>query len=167
MKAIAIAILLLGFSGAVSAATLNVGDQAPCITLQQLDSTGTMTDVSTCAATMQGKKIVLDFFATWCGFCIENMPNWEALSAKYSSKAEFRIMGLDEDPAELSKYFAGKDLANYSVVFDSKLVSAEPFGIEGIPTTVVIGTDGKIQFIHVGTFETPEQLKELEDILNN
>ncbi|MGE4131314.1 MAG: TlpA family protein disulfide reductase [Bdellovibrionales bacterium] len=166
MKALAIALLMIS-STVTWAAPLQAGETAPCVTLPQVDKDGNKSTQSTCASQASGKKIVLEFFATWCGYCKQNLPVFESIAAKLQDKADFRVVGIDETTEPLEQYFAGRTMDGYSLAFDPQFSSVEAFGIEGTPSIYVIGTDGKIVLFHEGTMETPEEIQQVEDAIAN
>lgn len=156
---------LFVFGCAYANAGLKVGDPAPCLSLKTVNSAGVSTMTSTCQSQASGKKLVLDFFATWCHYCVENLPVFEAMAAAHGDVAEFRIMGLDEKAKPLEDFFKVRDTSKYQVVYDQQNVSVDPFAVEGTPTTVVIGSDGKVKLIHLGTIESAQERKSVEDAI--
>ena len=165
MRYIISALIAFGFAGSANAAGIKVGDKAPCITINTKDAAGVTTATSTCQSNPSGKKLVLDFFATWCRYCVSNLPVFENLAKNHHDAAEFRIVGLDDQAAPLDAFFKARNTSSYKVMYDMKSESADAFGIEGTPTTVVIGKDGKVELIHVGTMETAQEIKEVEDAI--
>ena len=98
---------------------------------------------------LKGKLVVLDFWATWCGPCMQMMPHMVQLNEKYGGKG-LQIIGvsLDQDRSEMIKvtrqqgmawpeYFDGQG-------WDNKLW--KQFGSNGIPYTILLGPEGKVLF---------------------
>lgn len=85
----------------------------------------------------QGKIVVLDFFATWCGPCKKMAPDMEKMEKKYASKIEFRKIDIDQEP-EL----------------------AQQYNITGVPTIVVLSPDGNILDSTVGV-QTADELDKM------
>lgn len=96
----------------------------------------------------KGKVVLVDFWATWCPPCVAEMPRIIATYQKYHDKG-FEVIGisLDRDKAELLKYIEKNKIA-WPQHFDSGKAPgeslAEKYGAEAIPTTFLIGADGKI-----------------------
>jgi peroxiredoxin len=124
---------------------------APAWTLKDLDGK----DVS--LAQFKGKVVVLDFWATWCGPCLSEIPGYVKLQEKYG-KDGVVIVGasVDEVPPAEVKAFVKDHGMNYVVVMaDEKTATA--FGAtEAIPTTILIDRTGEIRDRKVGTVETDE-----------
>ena len=125
---------------------LNVkaGDAAPDFKLTGLDGK----EVS--LASLKGKVVLLDFWATWCGPCKAAMPTIQKLHDEYASKGAV-ILGVNtwEQKADAAKdYMASKKFTYGCLLKGDDLAAA--YGIKGIPTLVVIGKDGKVVEIEVG-----------------
>lgn len=98
-------------------------------------------------AKMTDKVVLVDFWATWCGPCVAEMPNVIAAYDKYKEKG-FEVIGisLDEDKAAVEKFVADNKMT-WSQYFDGKGWEnelAQHFGISGIPATFLVGKGGKI-----------------------
>lgn len=98
-------------------------------------------------AKMTDKVVLVDFWATWCGPCVAEMPNVIAAYDKYKAKG-FEVIGisLDEDKAAVEKFVADNKMT-WSQYFDGKGWEnelAQHFGISGIPATFLVGKSGKI-----------------------
>jgi peroxiredoxin len=94
-------------------------------------------------ASLQGKVIVLNFWATWCKECLEEMPAFEQLHRKFSGQG-LTVWGINsrEGTSAIQKY--GKALGlTFTLIVDSKGEINSAYGVVGLPTTFLIGRDGR------------------------
>jgi beta-lactamase regulating signal transducer with metallopeptidase domain/thiol-disulfide isomerase/thioredoxin len=121
--------------------TLKAGDFAPNFTARTLD--GQPFKLSD----RQGKLVLLDFWATWCGPCLAEMPNVKNLRAVFAADPRFEIVGLscDQDIEPPARYAKENDLA-WTQVFVGGLGGGitESYHVRAIPATFLIGPDGRI-----------------------
>ena len=114
-------------------------------------------------SSLRGKYVVLDFWGSWCVWCIRGIPSMKEAYAKYKDKME--ILGVDCRDSE-KKWKAAVDeyqLPWLQVRCPDKLQTlAEQYNIEGFPTKVVIDPEGKIAKVIVG--EDPDFYTYLDEI---
>jgi thiol-disulfide isomerase/thioredoxin len=112
----------------------------------------------------KGKVVMLDFWATWCGPCRIEIPGFVELQDRYRDQG-FSIIGISmDDSSEPVMEFYKQFKMNYPVALGDDSLGALYGGIFGMPTTFLIGRDGRIYAkhvgaTHVGVFE--EEVKEL------
>jgi cytochrome c biogenesis protein CcmG, thiol:disulfide interchange protein DsbE len=103
-----------------------------------------------------GKKpIYLNFWATWCPPCIGEMPHMNELYAQYKDKLEFVIVSVDNDAADVDKFISAKQYSLPIYTVDNQ-AAAKAYDIQGIPASIIIGTDGKVKTVHVGSMSKAE-----------
>ncbi|MBK25690.1 MAG: hypothetical protein CME70_16955 [Halobacteriovorax sp.] len=92
-----------------------------------------------------GKKtIVLNFWATWCTSCIQELPELHALKAKYPSAL---FIGINSgEKKKLIKKFLKRHKFDFEHLVDPKMKVADLYGITAIPVTIVIDKNKKIVF---------------------
>ncbi len=103
-----------------------------------------------------GKKIiVLNFFATWCGPCREEMPELNAYFNAHKAES-FLLLGIDaEEKEDRVDAFLTDLKIDFPAGVDAGPIQKQ-YGISGLPTTVLIGLDGKVQFYEAGALANAE-----------
>jgi len=118
--------------------------QAPTISLTDID--GKKLDL----ADYKGKVVVLDFWATWCGPCRIEIPGLIEMQDKYA-KQGFSVIGISfDDEAEPVVQFYKDYKMNYPVAVGNQRIGELYGGVLGLPTTFLIGRDGRIYAKHTG-----------------
>lgn len=125
------------------------GATAPDFTLPDLDGQ------SFSLSSLRGKYVVLDFWGSWCGWCIKGMPEMKKYYDKYKAKG-LEILGIDCNDTETKWKAAVKkhELPWLHVRNTGKTDVSALYGISGYPTKIVIDKDGKIVKVVEG--ESPE-----------
>lgn len=128
----------------------NGGGQAP----QSTGASGskyrfTLPDMDGKTVTMDGllanhKAVLLNFWATWCPFCVEEMPDLVKLQDKFAGRS-FTVVGIDagESRDDVSAYL-GRHPVNYPILLDKDMAVSETYGVIGLPTTMLVRADGKV-----------------------
>ena len=116
----------------------------------------------------KGKHIViLDFWATWCGPCVQAMPILMKVAKKFE-KQGVRLVGVNqgEDKKTAGDFLKAKGW-EMTVVMDTDQSVARAYAVSGIPQTVIVGKDGIVKQVHVGLSPTLESAltAELEAIV--
>lgn len=97
-----------------------------------------------------GKIVYLDFWASWCGPCRQSFPWMNELQAKYGPQG-LQIIGVNLDAnKEDGLRFLAATPAQFTVAFDASGRSARQYGVKGMPSSVLIGRDGKVAHMHMG-----------------
>lgn len=100
-------------------------------------------------SSFKGKVIILDFFATWCPPCRQEIPGFVDLQKRYADKG-LVVIGVSLTPASDVKPFAAKMGINYPILIDNDLASQAYGPIRSIPTTFIIDKEFNIVGKHIG-----------------
>jgi thiol-disulfide isomerase/thioredoxin len=105
-------------------------------------------------ADWHGKVVLLNFWATWCPPCREEIPELIELESRYKDRLQIVGVSLDDDgPDEVEKFAKNKGI-NYPIVMASREMLVEYGGVPALPTLFVVNPDGKVVQKHVGLYPT-------------
>tara|TARA_A100001011_G_scaffold46600_1_gene44021 strand:+ start:2343 stop:2852 length:510 start_codon:yes stop_codon:yes gene_type:complete len=92
----------------------------------------------------KGNLILLNFWATWCAPCKEEMPSLDSLQEqKKLDNLKIFPINIGQDNLENSvKFFENLEIENLKIYFDSPITLAKKFGLRGIPTSILFNKDG-------------------------
>jgi len=116
-----------------------------------------------------GKPVVVNFWASWCTPCKQEMPEFEEMYKKYGEKVVFMMVNLTDGVQE-SKETAGSFIAQsgytFPVYFDTQLSGVSAYGMNAVPATFFVDAQGNLAASHMGLI-TGQQLEENIGILLN
>jgi peroxiredoxin len=117
-------------------------------------------------ADFRGKVVLLNFWATWCGPCKTEIPWFIDFEEKYKAQG-FTVLGvsMDEDGWKAINPYVAEQKINYPIVLANEEMNQIYGGIEALPTTLLIGRDGKVAFIHTGLISRAVYEKEIRQLL--
>lgn len=97
-----------------------------------------------------GKVVVLDFWASWCGPCRRSFPWLNEMHGKYEDQGLVIIgVNLDANFEDASEFLEDYP-ASFEIFFDTDAVLATEYGVEAMPSSFVIGRDGELKASHRG-----------------
>lgn len=101
-------------------------------------------------AAHKGEVVMINFWATWCGPCRQEIPHLEALYQRYSSLG-FTLLGVnvEEDPKGAEAWLAETPVS-FPILFDSKNEVTKLYDVVAMPSTVLVDRAGNVRFVHHG-----------------
>jgi thiol-disulfide isomerase/thioredoxin len=96
-----------------------------------------------------GKVIIVDFWATWCPPCTKEIPHFIELQEKYKNEVQFIGLNVGEKESEIKEFIKSMGI-NYIIGYSNENIEKLFGGISGLPTTFIIGKDGKIKAKAIG-----------------
>jgi cytochrome c biogenesis protein CcmG, thiol:disulfide interchange protein DsbE len=125
------------------------------------DLTGRAVDLSS----YRGKVILLDFWATWCDPCREQIPGFVELQNKYGNQG-LQIIGVSmDDGPEPVREFYQRFKMNYPVVMGNAKIGELYGGVLGLPIAFLITRDGRISTKHIGASDISALEKDIVNLL--
>ena len=101
-------------------------------------------------AELRGKVVMLNFWASWCTPCREEMPLLEKIHQRYESLG-FTLLGINiENTHDDVKKFLSDVKVSFPVLYDTTNKVSELYSISAMPTTILIDRDGNMRFLHKG-----------------
>ena len=96
-------------------------------------------------ADYKGKLLILNFWATWCAPCREEMPSLDSLLSddRLNNLMIFPINIGQEDLSKSKLFFEELNIQNLDIYFDSTITLAKKFALRGVPTTILFNKEGK------------------------
>lgn len=141
-----ISLAMLALAGTVAAtpvAAVQVGQSAPDFQLP-----GATAPVSLGA--LRGKVVYVDFWASWCQPCKQSFPWLNEMQNKYSAQG-LTVLGVNVDAKRSdADTFLAEVPAKFTLAFDVKGATPQLFEAKGMPSSYLIGRDGKILSTHIG-----------------
>lgn len=133
------------------------GMEAPDFTLKN------MNDKEVSLSDYRGQKVFLNFWASWCPPCREEMPDMQKLHEEYEEEVTILAVNIGENKSTAANFMMQNGL-NFSVLLDTDKSTAQNYLVRGIPTSYFLNEDGIITNKVVGavSYEKMLELNEIE-----
>ncbi len=114
----------------------------------------------------EGKVVLLNFWATWCGPCRIEIPWLNELEQQYKSRG-FAVLGIsmDEEGWDIIKPFTTEMRVNYRILLGDDQTAQLYGGVENLPTTFIIDRQGNIASVHLGLVSKSDYENEIQQLL--
>ena len=99
---------------------------------------------------LRGEVVMINFWASWCGPCRQEMPLLDELYTQYQPLG-FTILGVnvEEDPSKAKKLLKESPV-NFPILFDNKSEVSQLYKVVAMPSTVLVDRDGNVRYLHQG-----------------
>ena len=139
-----IALVFSVFAASSLASSGMEGQQAPDFALKS--STGENLRLSE----YRGDVVMINFWATWCGPCRQEMPLLDELYSRYQ-RVGFNLLGVNiDDDSNRAMNMIEELGVNFPVLFDARKEVSKLYEVEAMPVTVIVDREGTVRFIHHG-----------------
>lgn len=116
---------------------------------------------------LQGKPVILNFWATWCGFCKEEMPAFEELYQKEGTDIHFMMINAtdgERETKEKAEQYIKENHFTFPVYYDIEVKTVEQYRINSFPITFFIDKKGNIIKKHIGRITKEILEKEIQNL---
>lgn len=134
------------------------GDSAPDFTAETVDGD------SFTLSEQNGKVVLLNFWATWCGPCVAEMPAFEKIYSEYGEEVAVLAVNCLEDK-EVVDQFISDNSYTFPIAYDTDGTISAKYPTDGIPYTLVIGKNGTVKNIYVGAGSADAQYEEYKSAI--
>jgi peroxiredoxin len=140
----------LGLCAPGGAANIAPGTPAPAFQLPS--ATGNAVDLSALKALglsdLKGQVVLINFWASWCGPCRQEMPVLEQIYKQYKS-AGFTLLGVNVEPKSADAVgFLKATPVTFPILFDTESKVSTLYEVQGMPSTVILDRQGKVRYVH-------------------
>jgi thiol-disulfide isomerase/thioredoxin len=116
-------------------------------------------------AQYKGQVVMLNFWASWCGPCRQEMPLLENIYKKYN-KMGFTLIGVNVEPdSKAAEGFLKATPVSFPVIYDKDSTVSKAYDVSGMPSTVLIDRKGNIRVLHRG-YKPGDENEYLDSIRN-
>jgi peroxiredoxin len=125
-------------------ASVNVSEQAPDFTLKSLEGQNLRLEE------YRGQVVLINFWASWCGPCRQEMPILDQLHQRYEDTG-FAVLGVNvEGEIAPAQKIVDKTNVTFPVLIDEGQSVSQMYDLEAMPSTVVVDRAGVIRYVHMG-----------------
>lgn len=103
-----------------------------------------------------GKPVVVNFWTTWCGYCVREFPEFQKAWETYGDRVAFLMVDLTDDTSETpraAKAFIEQNGFRFPVYFDTLYEAQRTYSLSAIPVTMVLDASGRQVDYHIGAID--------------
>ncbi len=116
-----------------------------------------------------GKPVIINFWATWCGFCKQEMPDFDKVFKEYGDKVEFMMINVtdgDSETVEKAKGYIEEEDYSFPVYYDTELSATMAYGAYSLPATGLITPSGIFAGGQMGAMSEEDLIAAIEYLLS-
>lgn len=117
----------------------------------------------------EGKPCVINFWTTWCGYCKQEMPDFNEVYKEYGDRVNFMMVDVNgggNDNMEDARAYVEGEGFEFPVYYDTDMSAASAYGLRSFPTTVVINAEGVTVYAYPGMMEKQTLISLIETALS-
>jgi len=139
-----IVVVVFAWLISVEVGAVGLHDEAPDFTLKSLTGGNLRLEE------YRGQVVLINFWASWCGPCRQEMPLLDRLHHRYEDTG-FAVLGVNvEGEVEPAQNIVDKTNVTFPILIDDGQKVSEMYNLEAMPSTVVVDRDGVVRYIHLG-----------------
>lgn len=123
------------------------------------------------SAIAAGKPLVINFWATWCPYCVEEMPDLQEVFRDYGDRVSFAFVdstdGRRETKEGAQAWLTENGYADLPVYYDKDLDATSAFGARSLPTTAIVAGDGEILVVQPGKIDATALRSVLDTLVSS
>ena len=116
-----------------------------------------------------GKPLVINFWATWCPYCVQEMPDFQGIYHDYGDRVSFAFVdstdGRRETKEAAQGWLAENGLDDLPAYYDTDLDATATFGARSLPTTAIVSADGDILMVKSGRINATSMRSALDTLV--
>lgn len=121
------------------------------------------------SAIADGRPLVINFWATWCPYCLKEMPDYQQLVAEYGDEVSFAFVDQNDGKRETisvaEAWLEENGYTDLPVFYDTDLEASYSFGAQALPTTVLVSADGTIVSASAGAINLEAMRAALDELV--
>ena len=117
------------------------------------------------SADFRGKPAVINFWATWCGYCVKEMPDFQTAYETYGDQIEFIMLNATDgqrETKEIADAYIAEHGFTFPVYYDTTFEAVRACGVTGFPVTLFVSADGEVLRGKAGQIEADDLNSTLE-----